>query len=194
MSKIIGLTGGIGSGKTTIAKLFETMGIAIFIADEEGKKATNLPEIKQKIVNLFGNAVLTDNEIDRSKLSTIVFNNISHLQMLNKIIHPMVKKIFEAWCITNKNSAYILYESAILFETNSGNNFFKTITVSAPLDIRINRIKLRNGWDEDQIKSRISNQWTDKQREEKADYTITNIDLNDTKNQIKSIYEDLNKY
>ena len=193
MSLIIGLTGGIGSGKTTAARMFETLGIPVFIADDEGRRQTGISAIKKLIINVFGTEIITNDEIDRKKLASIVFNNSLMLQKLNDIIHPAVKKSFEQWCAANINSKYVIYESAILFETNFTINFYKVITVSAPENIRIARVKARSNISENEVKDRISKQWTDTQREEKANYVIKNIDIENTKEQVYAIYTALMK-
>lgn len=193
MSAIIGLTGGIGSGKTTVAKIFEELGIPVFIADDEGKKITNSPEIKEKIIKLFGNNVVNQGEINRNILADLVFNNSLALEQLNSIIHPEVKKQFEKWCHDNKNRSYLIYESAILLESNNSNIFSKIITVSAPEHLRIMRVKQRNNFSDEDVKRRIRKQWTDIQREEKADYVINNIELENTKKQVQAIFTDLMK-
>ena len=193
MSALIGLTGGIGSGKTTVAKIFEELGIPVFIADDEGKKITNSPETKEKIIKLFGNNVVNQGEINRNILADLVFNNSLALEQLNSIIHPEVKKQFEIWCHDNKNRSYLIYESAILLESNNSNIFSKIITVSAPEHLRIMRVKQRNNFSDEDVKRRIRKQWTDIQREEKADYVINNIELENTKEQVQAIYTDLMK-
>ena len=193
MSQIIGLTGGIGSGKTTIATMFEKLGVPVFIADDEGKKITNSPEIKKKIIELFGAEILLNGAIDRKKLASIVFNNSLALKQLNNIIHPAVRKQFDIWCNSNKDSSYVIYESAILLEFANIGVFSKIITVSAPESVRIMRVRQRNNFTTEEVTHRIRKQWTDSQREAKADYVINNITLENTKKQVHSIYADLIK-
>ncbi len=191
MTKIIGLTGGIGSGKTTVAAMFEKMGMPIFIADDEALRISTYPEIVEQIIATFGEKILTTQQIDRKKLASLVFNNSLNLQKLNNIIHPAVKKSFELWCEKQKKHQYVLYESAILFETNSDIFCYKTITVSAPEKSRIERVMHRNGLTEKDIKARIDMQWSDWQRAEKADYVIENIELKITEKRVKYIFESL---
>lgn len=191
MTKLIGITGGIGSGKTTVAKMFEAAGIPVFIADDEAKIAATLEHVQEKIIVAFGADILTDKIIDRKKLAAIVFNNSSKLQALNNIIHPEVYKRFKSWCDAHKNEAILMYESAILLETSNPLSFYKIITVSAPEDLRINRVQARNGLSVEQIKSIILNQWTDYQREKEADYIVSNINIQDTKLQVQSLIKQL---
>ena len=190
MTKIIGLTGGIGSGKTTIAKLFEVEGIPIYIADEEAKKIMQLPETMSKIGGIFGSEVIVNHQIDKKKLSEIVFNNPEKLKELNTIIHPLVKKHFDDW-VKKQKSPFVIKEAAILFESGSYEYCDKIITVTASEETRIKRVMKRDNCTREAVLERINNQWSDAQKISKSDYVIVNNDLIEAKNQFKAILKKL---
>lgn len=193
MTKIVGLTGGIGSGKTTVAKQFEAFGVPVYIADHEAKKIMDLPETIQLIKDEFGDPVFEDGVLSREKLAKIVFENPEKLQRLNKIIHPLVHPHFKEWVRKNSDSAFVIKEAAILFESGSYKDCDKIITVVAPLQIRIERVIARDNSDRESIMKRIENQWTDEMRIVKSDYVIENISMEQTKNQVTALYEKLKK-
>jgi dephospho-CoA kinase len=178
MTKIIGLTGGIGSGKTTIAKHIKSLGIPVYIADDEAKKMLVLPETLNSLKLVFGNAIFDDEILNKDKLSTIVFNNPEMLEKLNQIIHPAVKNDFDNWLKVNKNSPLVVKEAAILFESGSYKDCDAIITIVAPLNSRINRVIKRDNTNYEAVLSRINNQWTDEMRIKKSDYVIENEDVN----------------
>jgi dephospho-CoA kinase len=187
MPKIIGLTGGIGSGKTTISSYFATFGIPVYIADNEAKKITNEPEIIFKIKEIFGSEIFENNILDRKKLAAIVFDDKSKLEQLNKIIHPAVQKHFENWLENHSESKFIIKESAILFETGGYKKCDYIITVVVPLEERIKRIMLRDKCSKDDVNKRIQNQWSDEQKSEKSDFVIQNSNLKIAKSQVDKI-------
>ncbi len=190
MTKIIGLTGGIGSGKTTIAKLFEAAGIPVYIADDEAKKIMQLPETISKIVNSFGKDISSNNDIDKKKLSELVFQNPEKLDQLNKIIHPLVKKHFDNW-LKKFKVPYLIKEAAILFESGSFKYCDKIITVIASEETRINRVIARDQCTKEQVLDRIKNQWPDVDKIAKSDFVILNENLIDAKIQFKEILKKL---
>ena len=177
MTKIIGLTGGIGSGKTTIAKHIISLGIPVYIADDEAKKILLLPETLESLKLVFGNAIFDNGNLNKDKLSTIVFNNPEMLKQLNQIIHPAVKKDFDNWLKANKNAPLVVKEAAILFESGSYKDCDAVISIVAQLDNRINRVLKRDNTNYEAVLSRINNQWTDEMRIEKSDYVIENKDI-----------------
>ena len=191
MTKIIGLTGGIGSGKTTIAKHIISLGIPVYIADDEAKKILLLPETLESLKLVFGNAIFEGEILNKDKLSAIVFNNPLKLKQLNQIIHPAVKSDFDRWLIVNKNYPLVVKEAAILFESGSYKYCDAIITIVATLNTRIKRVVERDGVNSEAVLSRINNQWTDEMRIEKSDYVIENEDINiacaQTENIIKII-------
>ena len=184
MPKIIGLTGGIGSGKTTIANYLASLGIPVYIADDAGKKVMQQQEIIKEIQEKFGFDIVENNQLNRSKLAEIVFNNPDQLKALNAIVHPAVKKDFKKWVDEHADAPFVIYESAILFESGSYTNFDVILTVTAPLETRISRVLQRDNSNREQVMSRINAQWTDEQRIAKSDFIIENIDINLAKEKI----------
>ena len=189
----VGLTGGIGSGKTTVAKYFSELGIPIYYADLEARrlmKSSSL--IKRKLIKEFGNDAYKDGELNTSFLASIVFKDKSKLAQINSIIHPEVAKDFLSW-IKKQNAPYVIEESAILFENNLIDHFDYIITVTAPADVRINRIIKRDSTSKKEVLLRMNNQWDDKKKIELSDYIIHNIELSDTKKQVKELHKTILK-
>jgi dephospho-CoA kinase len=194
MTKIIGLTGGIGSGKTTIANHFKAAGIPIYIADDEARLLMQSSEIIQEIKNTFGQIVFDNAILNRQKLAEIVFNNSEKLKQLNSIIHPAVKKHFANWVLNFKKEPFVIYEAAILFESGSYKNCDKIITVTAPIELRIERVVKRDKTTPEQVLSRINAQWNDEQRISKSDFVIENINPEIAKLEVGKILNFLKNY
>ncbi len=193
MTKIIGLTGGIGSGKTTIARLFEAEGIPVYISDDEAKKIMLDPRTVQKVKEVFGEKVVHNNLIDRKILSQIVFNNPDHLKKLNSIIHPLVKKHFDEWVVKNSDYPFVIKEAAILFESGSYKFCDKVITVTASEETRIDRVIKRDNVKREEVLHRIKNQISEKERIERSDFVIYNENLDLAKEQFLQILKILKK-
>lgn len=191
MTKIIGLTGGIGSGKTTVAKQFIEAGIPVYIADEQAKKLLHQPEIISQIEATFGDSVLDDNQISRAKLAQVVFNHPEKLALLNSIIHPAVKKHFQQWLNEHQTFPYVVREAAILFESGTYHDCDFIISVIAPIEERISRVMQRDHVDRAAVLVRINNQWTDEQRISKSDFVIENVTPENTERQVKEILKKL---
>ena len=187
MSKIIGLTGGIGSGKTTLATYIESLGIPVFIADDEAKKLMQSAEVLREINAVFGEAVFEKGQLNRQELASIVFSNPEKLSQLNSIIHPAVKKQFKIWLDQNQLAPFVVYEAAILFESGSYQNCDYIITITAPLEDRIARVMQRDNSSREQVLNRINAQWTDEQRAAKSNFIIDNIDPQNAKSQLDEI-------
>lgn len=187
MTKIIGLTGGIGSGKTTIANYFRKAGIPVYIADDEARKIMQSPDIIEDIKNAFGDSVFDNSILNREKLSKIVFNDPEKLKLLNSIIHPAVRKHFGNWVLKYENTPFVIYEAAILFESGSYKYCDLIITVSAPLETRIQRVIERDKTTREQVLKRIDAQWNDQQRISKSDYVIENCNNTNTKSEVDRI-------
>ncbi|MFQ3173845.1 MAG: dephospho-CoA kinase [Flavobacterium sp.] len=187
MTKIIGLTGGIGSGKTTIANHFRSLGIPVYIADDEARKMTQSAEIIGAIKETFGETVFEDNSLNRARLAEIVFGYPDKLKLLNAIVHPAVKKHFKQWLLEHNEFPLVVYEAAILFENGNYKNFDWIITVFAPVESRIQRVIERDGVTREQVLKRINAQWTDEQRLSKSDFVIENIDSEIAKRKTEEI-------
>ena len=177
MPKIIGLTGGIGSGKSTIAKHFGNLGIPIYIADLEAKKIMDTDVVIKKIIAEFGETVIENEKVDRKKIAEIVFRDSGKLQILNSIIHPAIANHFANWVYENSKSDLVIKETAILFESGSYKDCDYIILVTAPKESRIQRVMKRDGLSRDSIESRMANQWSEEKKEKLSDFVIFNIDL-----------------
>ena len=192
MTKVIGLTGGIGSGKTTVSKMFEALGVPVYNSDSEAKKIMLLPETIVLLKSNFGNDFFENDILNRKKLADLVFKNPEKLNELNAVVHPFVKKDFIIWLKKNENEKFVIKESAILFESKTNSNCDKIITVIAPLYLRMQRIVERDNLVFHEIVKRINNQLSDEKKVEKSDFVIENTDLEMTKNQVLEIYKILN--
>lgn len=194
MTKIIGLTGGIGSGKTTVAQYIAQKGVPVYVSDLEAKRITELPETIQEIREIFGDTILnTSGFLDRTELGNIVFNDPEKLKQLNQIIHPKVKQHFLDWLKKNKNQPFVVKEAAILFETGGDKDCDYIILVTAPIDVRVERTVKRDGLTKQQVMDRINNQISDEEKAAKSDFVINNIDLQDTFNKIDNIFVKIKK-
>lgn len=186
MTKIIGLTGGIGSGKSTIVEYFRQKGIPVYIADQRAKLISENPKIVTQMLSVFGNKILEDNHVSKQKLAQLVFSDKSKLKQLNAIIHPEVKKDFDLWVLEQK-APYVIKEAAILFESGSYKSCDYIITVTAPIEERIKRVMARDKTTRNLVLQRMANQWTDEQRIEKSDFVIENNSLETAYNQADKI-------
>ncbi|MBC5834220.1 dephospho-CoA kinase [Flavobacterium sp. F372] len=193
MTKIIGLTGGIGSGKTTVAKYFASKGIPVYIADEAAKDIMNDKEVVQEVQTIFSEHVIQENGLlDRNAIRKLVFKNKSKLDQLNKIIHPKVKNDFDNWLKKNKKAKFIIKEVAILFETNGQKYCDATILVTAPIETRIMRVLERDSTSRENILQIIKNQLPEEEKIELATYIIENVNLNITYKKVDNLIEILN--
>ena len=188
----IGITGGIGSGKTTVCRIFETLGVPVFFADDESKRIlfTDFSVIN-RVKEIFGEKVFSNGIPDRKKLATIVFGNPEKLQELNSILHSAVFKHFDNWMMEKKDSSYILLEAALIYETARDKFLDQVIVVSAPEEIRIRRIRMRDKISEADIRARMRQQYSQELKEKKADYIIENDESQLLIPQVMKIHEKL---
>lgn len=172
----IGITGGIGCGKTTVCKVFELLGVPVYYADDEAKKLLDFDEnVKKNILQTFGSTILNDTGIiDRKKLSSFVFNNKEKLEKLNSIVHPAVNLHFEVWLKKYSSQKYILKEAAILFESGAYKLVDKVIAVIAPIELKINRAMQRDKITREQVMQRMSNQMKDEEIIKRSQFFIHN--------------------
>ena len=172
--KKIGITGNIGSGKSYVCKIFESLGIPVFYSDDETKKLYLLPSVKELIINRFGKEVYFDDGILNKKLlSYHLFKNDEAMKFVESVLYPALNKHFDEWCNMQK-SPYVLYESAILFEKNYEKFFEKIIFVSAAEDIRLQRVMKRDDCSEENVRSRMRLQMGEEMKISKADFVIYN--------------------
>lgn len=175
----LGLTGGIGSGKTSAAKVFEALGIPVFYADDEAKKFLHNDKVKDKLRILFGNGIFnSENNIIRGELAKIVFADSLKLEKLNSLIHPLLLDEFDSWSFKMQvlNHPLIVMEAAILFEANFFSKVDKVLTITANIENRINRVIARDSVQREQVIARMNHQWKDEERVALSDYVIDNSD------------------
>lgn len=189
--KIIGLTGGIGSGKTTIARYFRSLGVPVYVADDEAKNILSQPEAIKEITAAFGEKVLAGGLPDKKKLAALVFNDKEKLAMLNAIIHPRVNRHFREWAAGHSDKKFIIKEAAILFESGSYKDCDKVILVTAPQEVRIERVMERDKVSRAQVLDRMANQWDDAKKQELSNYIIENTNLDIAKKQAYDIFNEL---
>ena len=174
----IGITGGIGSGKSTVCRIFRLLGVPVYASDDRAKwLMANDPDLKEKISSAFGpESYLADNTVNRTFLAEKVFSDPQKVKQINSMVHPAVAKDFREWA-ENQKSPYVLKEAALLFETGAAKELDKVINVSSPLKIRIARILMRDPHrDETQINQIIDQQMPDEEKNKKADFVIKNSD------------------
>jgi len=174
----VGLTGGIGSGKTLVAAIFRHLGIPVFDADTESKKILDQdPDVRERLTRWFGSDIYVAGKPDRAKLAGIIFNDPVNLVKMNSLIHPKVKDQFIHWCSENQDKPYVIHEAAILFETGFYKEMRASVLVTAPEEIRIARVIRRDRTTGELIRQRMKNQWTDEQKAKLASYSILNDGL-----------------
>ncbi|MDR1937473.1 MAG: dephospho-CoA kinase [Tannerellaceae bacterium] len=170
----IGLTGGIGSGKSTVSSLLEVLGVPVYVADTEGKRLTNTsPLIRERLVALLGGDIYCGEEIDRKRLASCIFNDPERLKQVNAIIHPEVNRDFLAWAARQTTPACAI-ETAILFESGFNRDVDVSVMVYAPLELRIERVVLRDGVSREEVIRRINNQLSDEVKKAYSDCVIYN--------------------
>lgn len=171
----VGLTGNIGSGKSLVSEMFSIYGVPVYKADQQSKKFLNEPSVKEKIISLFSDKVMTGSgEIDREALANLVFSDGEALAALNSILHPLVIDDFTSWCEAYTGRPYIIQEAAIIFESGVAALFDKIIHVSCPKAIAIERVMQRDGMDREQVLQRMRFQMEDEEKAELADFVILN--------------------
>ena len=172
----IGITGGIGSGKTTVCKVFELLGVPVFYADDVAKSIMYTdPVLKSEILKAFGeNSYLKNGDLNRSYISSIVFNDKHELEKLNSLVHPAVFRAFDNWVLSQKEASYVIKEAALLYESDAYKMCDKSILVISPIETRISRVKARDGISAEDIQLRMNRQFSDEQKMKFADHILNN--------------------
>jgi len=191
MVKRLGVTGGIGSGKTTVCKIFRVLGVPVFMADEVARKLMNDdPGIAKGINGIVEKDLYSGGEMDRKELARLIFNQPELLKRVNSIVHPAVLDNFEQWALSFI-TPYVIMEAAILFESNADKVVDRVLSVSAPVEERIARVMGRSDMTRMQVLDRINNQMEDDEREEQSYYVINNADNEMIIPEILKIHEDM---
>lgn len=171
----VALTGNIGSGKSTVSRIFNSLNVPVFHADTEAKHLYTEDEVKETVRKTFGKEVFNaSNEVDFNALAEVIFNDKKALTNINRIIHPLTLRKYKRWLSEHKNSDYTIHESAILFENSLQHHFDKIINVTAPLEVRLKRVIERDNLSPDNILDRMKNQMTEAEKNSLADYVIVN--------------------
>lgn len=186
--KTIGVTGNIGSGKTTVCKIFEDFGIPVFTADLEAKKLLFVPRIIKKIYKTFGDAVMENGKVVNQKLANVVFSDEKELAKLNTIIHPEIWKLFDKWSKQHKKRHHVIMESALLFESGFYKKLDYIITVTAPVEVRIKRVKFRDKMSTAEVRKRINNQLSDLVKRKGSNFVIVNDGKKPLMPQVTKVY------
>ncbi len=190
---IVGLTGGIGSGKSTVGSMFQKLGVPIYNSDVEAKNLmTRSKKIKKDIEALLGKGSYLNGELNKEYIAKKVFRDKDLLQALNNIVHPAVRRHFKSWC-KRQNAPYVIQEAAIIFENGTNDFYDKIILVTSPREIRIQRVVDRDGVTAEAVMERIENQWPDRNKEKLSDFIIENTGLEATQRQVSQIHHKLLK-
>lgn len=171
----LGITGGIGSGKSIISQLLRLMGVPVYISDEESKKllATS-PVLKEKLTQSFGEEIYKGGVLNKALFASYIFNDKEKLKLANSIIHPEVRNYFFKWLEQYKDCPVVANEAAILYESGLNLLLDKVVMIYAPVDVRVERVVRREGISRDKVMERINNQLSDEEKLHKADFVIYN--------------------
>lgn len=189
--KRIGLTGGIGSGKSFIAQIIEHMGYPVYYSDARAKELTKSnPTIKMGLISLFGEEVFEGNQLNAELISSKIFHNDELRIKVNELIHPIVRADFENWAL-NQKSKLVFNEAAILFETGSYRNFDATILVCAPTELKIERVMKREKCSRETVMERMNKQWSDEEKFKLSDFSILNDNEKPVLIQLETVINEL---
>lgn len=190
----VGLTGTIGSGKSTVAIIFEKLGVPVYYADKYARELLLEEDVKLKLRKMFGSAIFDHNgHVQRARLAEKVFNNPEDIEALNNLIHPLVKEDFDAWLNKQDTCSYIIHEAAILFESGFFRCFDKVIVVDASLELCISRVMLRDGATREKVEDRLKHQWEREKKVAMADYIIVNDGKSMVLPQVLALHAKLNE-
>jgi dephospho-CoA kinase len=187
----VGLTGGIGSGKTLVSSVLKKLGVPVYDADSQARRIMNEDSrLRQGIVGLFGEEAYLDGSLNRSYLAGRVFGNTQMLSSLNNLVHPAVRKDYSNW-LSRQTAPYVVEEAAILFESGANRMMDMTILVYAPVDVRINRVMKRDGIGEDQVRERMKHQLDEEEKRRLSDKVITNDEREMLLPQIIAVHQEI---
>lgn len=188
----IGITGGIGSGKSTVATLFRLHGIPVYNADDETKKLNNSsPIIKEQLIKHFGADLYINDELNKKMFANIIFNDAEKLKLANSIIHPEVLKHFTSWCTQHSKQPIVALEAAILFESNFHKHLDSVVTVYSPLQVRVERVSKRDNVAQEMVESRIKHQMPETEKIRLSEYVIINNYKKSLIKQVQNLLKEL---
>lgn len=194
MTKTLGLTGGIGSGKTTVSAMFKSLGVPVYNADIEAKKLMqNCKSLQDGLIELFGENAFKNNALNRDYISKQIFSNKLLLEQMNALVHPVVAHHYASW-LSEQTAPYIIKEVAILFEIGAQDQFDFILTVTAPKSLRKERIKLRDNKSDSEIEAIMSNQISEEDKIRQSDFVINNMELTDTEKEVYEIHNKIIKF
>lgn len=188
---IVGLTGGIGAGKSYVADVFKKLNVPVYNSDFQAKELYKKPEIANQLVQLIGEEAFIDGQLNRKFVADKLFGNQELLQQWNAVIHPALALDFKEWVNAMASADYVLKEAAILFESGAHKDCDLVINVYADLPLRVSRVATRDGSSEQQIKERMQAQWTDRRRVEASDFVVYNNENQPILDQCLSIHENI---
>lgn len=196
MALIVGVTGGIGSGKSTVCAIFKMLKVPVFEADKVARQLINShPEIKNGLIHQFGEGIYTENgTVDRKKLAEIIFNDKIQLQKMNELVHPVVREEFKKWVKENSKQPYVIHEAAILFESGFYKMMDYTILVSAPREKRIEWVMERDQVSRKQVEERMKNQLPEEEKQKLASVVLMNDNHNLLIPEIVKIDKNIREY
>ena len=190
----VGVTGGIGSGKSTVCELFAQQGVAVYDCDSEAKRLMAEDEaVRSAIVEAFGEEAYAGGELNRQFLAEKVFGSEEQLSKLNAIVHPAVREDFARWCADHSSEAYVMMESAILFDAGFESEVDMTLAVLAPRELRVMRVCNRNGMTPEQVEQRIAHQMSDDELHARANYPMVNISLDYLQSDVEAMHKIFNR-
>lgn len=190
----VGLTGGIGSGKSVVSRILVAMGYTVFNSDDSARKIVNEnARVREALCAEFGADLYQNGLLDRPKLAKIIFSDTGARERVNHLIHPFVREAFNELAENSRHSL-IFNEAAILFETDAAARMDRMILVTAPEEVRIQRVMQRDGATEEEVRMRMKQQWSDAQKIPLADFQIINDDAQPVLAQVERVVEELNAY
>ena len=191
--KIVGITGGIGSGKSFVCTILEKMGYSVYYSDDRAKFLMDSdPRIHKELNLMMGEKAYSEDGLNRELVSNKLFNDPELRQKINKLIHPIVREDFDQWKRSFKDEKFIFNEAAILFETGAYLNYDAVILVHAPLELKLKRIKKRDGSSEEEILKKMKSQWSDEQKMKLTPYRILNDGNNPLTDAVSALLKQIN--
>ena len=190
----VGVTGGIGSGKSTVCEMFAQLGVSLYDCDSQAKRLMSESEaVRSQIIETFGEDAYLNGELNRAFLAEQVFGDAEQLALLNGIVHPAVREDFRGWCEEHQTEQYVMIESAILFDAGFESEVDVVLAVLAPRELRVMRVCNRNGLTPAQVEERIAHQMSDDELHSRADYTMVNISLDYLQSDVEAMHKILNR-